>query len=41
MQFPVKLARSPRGEEHPVVELLPVNGGLDLLVGENLVRLEE
>jgi hypothetical protein len=40
MRFPVKLARSPRGEEHPVVELLPVNGGLDLLVGESLVRVE-
>jgi hypothetical protein len=41
MHFPVKLARSPRGEEHPVVELLPVNGGLDLLVGESLVRVED
>jgi hypothetical protein len=40
MHFPVKLSRSPRGEEHPVVELLPVNGGLDLLIGESLVRLE-
>jgi len=40
MRFPVKLARSPRGEEHPVVELLPVDGGLDLLVGESLVRLK-
>lgn len=39
-RFPVKLPQT-RGEEHQMVELLPANGGLYLLVGESLVRLEE
>jgi hypothetical protein len=40
-RFAARLPRPRPGEEQQVVELLPANAGLDILVGENLVRLEE
>jgi hypothetical protein len=40
-RFAARLPRPKSGEEQQAVELLPANGGLDVLVGESLARLEE
>jgi hypothetical protein len=41
MRFPAKLPRVRPDEQQQVVELLPTNGGLYILVGESIMRLEE
>jgi hypothetical protein len=40
-RFPAKLPRPRSEEQQQVVELLPTDGGLDVLVGESIMRLEE
>jgi hypothetical protein len=41
MRFPAKLPRVRPEDQGQVVEMLPANGGLYVLVGETLMRLEE
>lgn len=41
MRFPIKLPRVGPDEQGQVVEMLPINGGLYVLVGETIMRLEE